>query len=133
MIVRPPAKCYARDVRQLIALLMLCVLLLSHGGMGGAVPHIHADAVAHDEVHLDDGSEHAHANEAIASAVDAAGDDRSDGSASFTLHSHVVGDVSRPVEWARSPLMVAGPKLMVAAIPALPSRGVAPLLKPPSA
>ncbi len=120
-------------MRQLFALLMLCVLLLSHGGMGGAVPHIHADDVAHGEVHADDVSEHGHANEAVASVMDAPDADRSDSSASFALHTHVIGDVSRSAEWGRTLLASAGPKLLASAIPAPPSRGVAPLLEPPSA
>lgn len=133
MIVRPSARCYAIGVRQFLAVAMLCVLLLSHGGMGGAVPHIHADNVAHGQVHADEVSEHGHVDEAVASVLDAPDNDRSDGSANFTLHTHVIGDLSRPVEWGRMPLASAGPKLFAAAISAPPSRGVAPLLEPPSA
>ncbi len=133
MIVRPPARCYATGVRQLIAMLMLCVLLLSHGGMGGAVPHVHADEVANVEGHADEVSEHGHADEAVASVMDAPDNDRSDSSTGFAFHAHVIGDVSRPVEWGRSPLGVAGPKLMATIASAPPSRGVAPLLEPPSA
>lgn len=132
MIVRPPARCYEKRVRQLFALLMLGVLLLSHGGMGGAVPHIHADAVAHGEAHADEVSEHGQSDEVVASLVGTSDNDRSDGSTSFTLHSHVIGDVSRPVEWDRSPQAITGPKMIAAVVAAPPSRSVAPLLEPPS-
>ena len=132
MIVRLPARWYAVSVRQLIALLMLCVLLLSHGGMGGAVSHIHSDEVAHIEAHSDEVSEHGHADEVVASVTNAP-DDRSDSSTSFSMHAHVTGDVSRPVEWGRSPPVVAGPKLTAAVTSAPPSRGIPPLLEPPSA
>jgi hypothetical protein len=66
-------------------------------------------------------------------SVTTAPDDRSDSSTSFTMHAHLIGDVSRPVEWGRSPPEVAGTKLIAAVTSAPPSRGVAPLLEPPSA
>lgn len=120
-------------MRQCLALLMLCVLLLSHGSMGEAVPHLHAHDVAHVDVHHDDEAVSHHAGETDVEIADAADGDRSDDGTATAAHVHITGDLSRPTEWKRAPLIGVGPELVMASDSALSSRGIAPLLEPPSA
>jgi hypothetical protein len=120
-------------MRQCLALLMLCVLLLSHGSMGEAVPHLHAHDVAHVDVHHDDEAVSHDAGETDVELSDAADSNSSDDGTAIAAHAHVTGDLSRPVEWRRAPLVGIGPKLVMASVSALPSRGVPPLLEPPAA
>lgn len=65
--------------------------------------------------------------------ADAGGSNRSDDGTTLAVHVHVTGDLSRPTEWARAPLLGVGPELVMASVSAPPSRGIPPLLEPPSA
>ena len=65
-------------MRQCLALLMLCVLLLSHGSMGEAVPHLHAHDFAHVDVHHDDEAVSHDVGETDVEIADAADSNRSD-------------------------------------------------------
>jgi hypothetical protein len=120
-------------MRQCLALLMLCVLLLSHGSMGDAVPHLHAHDFVHVGVHHNDEAASSHAGETDVEIADAADSDRSGDDTTLAAHVHVTGDLSRPTEWARPPLIDAGPELVMASVSAPLSRGIPPLLEPPSA
>ncbi|MCE3590632.1 hypothetical protein LXJ59_29010, partial [Escherichia coli] len=79
------------------------------------------EAVSHD------------AGETDVELSDAADSNSSDDGTAIAAHAHVTGDLSRPVEWRRAPLVGIGPKLVMASVSALPSRGVPPLLEPPAA
>lgn len=120
-------------MRQCLVFLMLCVLLLSHGSMGEAVPHLHAHDIARVDVHHGDEAVSHHAGEPDVEFADAADSNRSDDGTAIAAHTHVTGDLSHPVEWRRAPLIGVGPKLVMASVSAPPSRGVPPLLEPPSA
>ncbi|OHC91078.1 MAG: hypothetical protein A2095_11380 [Sphingomonadales bacterium GWF1_63_6] len=101
--------------------------------MGEAVPHLHAHDFAHVDVHHGDEAVAHDAGAIDVEIADATDSNRSDDGTAMAAHVHVPGDLSRPTEWRRAPLIGAGPELVMASVSALPSRGVPPLLEPPSA
>ncbi len=120
-------------MRHLVALLMLCVMLLSHGSMGEAVPHAEDRGLAHVDAHSDHGLTAHHAGTLDLAGVGDSDDDRSDDPSSHVLHAHVVGHLDRAVELDAAPVTGSGPKLAVTSVQDRPSRDVAPLLEPPAA
>lgn len=109
-------------MRRLMAFITIFVLVLSHGSMGEAAPHFD-DHASHAAMASSDLDAH-HANPVQPDA------DRDMGHAT---HVHVAFDVAR-VDAIDAPAPAiarsrAKPQVSVA----LPSRGVAPLLEPPSA
>ena len=113
-------------MRRLVALVLALILMVSHGGMAGAVPHehdqpTHAAAVdvhdAHDDRHHASDSE----------------DEAAEKSVAHVAHVHVVGDIVQP----RSAMAPVAAQSAVRAVASrtvwLRSRAVAPLLEPPAA
>ena len=112
---------------------MLCVMLFSHGSMGAAVPHGHA----HDAGHVDAADRVVvhHADEDHDDHADAVGnEDEDEGKATgHAVHTHVVGDLARTTD-AFVPALLDGAARSASTIATFgPSRGIAPLLEPPSA
>ena len=111
-------------MRRVIVMLLACVLMLSHGGMGEAAPHSDGGSHSHavQAEHADDGDHHL--------APDPSERDNGVGHAN---HVHVVGDLVAP-QTASAPSF-SGTRTVVRmkSDPTLRSRGVAPLLEPPAA
>lgn len=101
--------------------------------MGEAVPHPHSHEGTHVDAHDEDQLGSYHAGQTDVADADASDGDRPNDSASYAVHAHVIGDLTRPADWVRAPTMVDGPSLVVTVVAYQPSRGVAPLLEPPSA
>ena len=108
-------------MRRVLALMLAFMFMMSHGSMGSAAPH--ADhQVAHGETAVDD-----HMHPSSSDSDEPASD------VGHTTHVHVV--VALPEPQALDAAAPVGSRLpmrpLVVAEPA--SRGVAPLLEPPSA
>lgn len=118
-------------MRQWLAILTLCVMLLSHGSMGAAVPHGHG----HDADHAGAAEQVVvhHADEEHDDHAVAVGDEDAGKATGHAVHTHVVGDLARTADAFVTAPLVGGVRVasMVAAFG--PSRGIAPLLEPPSA
>lgn len=116
-------------MRQWLASLMLCVMLLSHGSVGAAVPHAHdgAHAQAADNVSVHhDADQH---NERIGADADEPVDEATD----HAVHTHIVVALAQPTG-ALAPAPVGkGDGPVIASTLWGPSRDVSPLLEPPSA
>lgn len=108
-------------MRHILALVLVCMFMLSHGSMGSAAPHAdHHDA--HEAISVED---HRHS-----SSPDS---DEPASDVGHATHVHVVVALPEPQAFNAAapvnsrltmrPLIVAEPA----------SRGVAPLLEPPSA
>lgn len=111
-------------MRRVIVLLLACVLMLSHGGMGEAAPHPgddhHARAV--NVEHADHGDHH---TAPISPEQDSAMGDAS--------HAHVIGNLVAPHMASVRSFSGSRAVVRMTSDPALRSRGVAPLLEPPAA
>ena len=117
-------------MRQWLATLMLCVMLFSHGSMGAAVPHGHTHDAGHSDVASAPAMHHAGEHDDHAGAVD---EESTDKAADHAVHAHVVGDLARTAA-ASAPASLGRELRVASAINAFgPSRGIAPLLEPPSA
>ena len=116
-------------MRQWLASLMLCVMLLSHGSVGAAVPHAHdgAHAQAADEVIVHhDFDEHVE----LTGADD---EDPADESTGHAVHTHVVVALAHPTGAIAPALIGRADEPAAASTPWGPSRDISPLLEPPSA
>lgn len=118
-------------MRQLLAILMLCIMVFSHGSMGAAVPHENAPDAGHGQSgsrlvvhHVDE----EHDDHAVAPDNDDAGK-----AADHAVHAHIIGDLTRQTG-ALAPVPLFD-RLRLSTVTAAfrPSRGIAPLLEPPSA
>lgn len=111
-------------MRRAIVLLLACILMLSHGGMGEAAPHPDGERHSH-AVHVE------HADDGDHSLVrDSSERENGMGHAN---HVHVVGDLVAPHAAPLIAFARAGSVARSRSAPALRSRGVAPLLEPPAA
>ena len=111
-------------MRAAFTLMLALVLLLSHGTMGQAEQHPHD--VGHAAAAAADHDAHPVAHDADKPAEPEKGVGQS-------AHVHVVGDVIRADMPALAVAVALRSPIPVGHSPALASRGVAPLLEPPSA
>ncbi|PAX06485.1 hypothetical protein CKY28_17185 [Sphingomonas lenta] len=118
-------------MRQWLASLMLCVMLLSHGSMGAAIPHDHGRDAGH--AHASDGMSVHHADEHRQEHIAPAGELPAEDGTDHAVHAHVVGDIARPATSVAARLTDDRLDGGVATALFRPSRGIAPLLEPPSA
>lgn len=118
-------------MRQWLAILMLCVMLFSHGSMGAAVPHDHV----HDGEHFDAASALVmhHVDDEHDSHAGAVDDEPADDATGHAVHTHVVGDLARMADALVLAPLADGPRIASAISAFGPSRGITPLLEPPSA
>jgi hypothetical protein len=111
-------------MRRVIVMLLACVLMLSHGGMGEAAPHAngeHHASTVHVE-HTDTADHHL-----------APASPERDGGMDHASHVHVVGDLVAPQTASVPPFPVSGSVVRMTSDTVLHSRGVPPLLEPPAA
>ena len=118
-------------MRQWLASLMLCVMLLSHGSMGAAVPHAHSEEASQADAgskvlvhHADE-----HHDERVVANDEQPSDDKYD----HVVHTHVIGHLVPPTTAVSAPPLEDRPDLGVMVAAFRPSRDIAPLLEPPSA
>lgn len=123
---------------RLIALLMLCVLTLSHGSAGASVPHadhgIHTHAQGHDHGStIDDRDEHD--MDALANGtIDEASDTGRDAPVERDVaHVHPAADMVPQIAPVSSPTFVDLGHARPPSAGPLVSTDPAPLLEPPSA
>ena len=110
-------------MRRVIVMLLACVLMLSHGGMGEAAPHPGDEHHSH-AIHVEAAEQGDH-------HVAPASPERDD-AMGHANHVHVVGDLVAPqADSARAFTASRSPLGMTSDL-ALRSRGVAPLLEPPA-
>ncbi|MCU0883361.1 MAG: hypothetical protein MUC44_00190 [Beijerinckiaceae bacterium] len=119
-------------VRRMLCLILAAVLMLSHGSMAAAVPHLHA---AVDSDHHGASSDDHHAIDAQMTDADSGGSqsgDRSGDGQDVAAHVHLVAGLSRVVATTEQPLLSREVVPISLAMRQLASRAVAPLLEPPA-
>lgn len=126
-------------MRRMLCLILAAMLMLSHGSMGAAVPHVHlgvADdhhaVTDHDGVHGQAAVADAHVDthDDIGHIAPEENDESDDGVAA---HIHLVAGLARVPATDSHPLVAKPIALSHAVTRLLVSREVAPLLEPPTA
>jgi hypothetical protein len=113
-------------MRRVLALLLVCMFMLSHGSMGAAAPHAdHHDVHSHDvhgeTVSVDD-------MHPSSTNPEEPGSD-----AGHVTHVHVVVALPNPHAFEGAASVAASVTVRPLVTAELASRGVAPLLEPPAA
>lgn len=126
-------------MRRMLCLILASMLMLSHGSMGAAVPHMHVGVSDHYHAVAD--RDLAYEHTAVAAVEIDAHDDfgqseldeSGESDDGVTAHVHIVGGLAHVPATGRHPINA----MPVAPLPAvtrlLVSREVAPLLEPPTA
>ena len=119
-------------MHRMLCLILAAVLMLSHGSMAAAVPHLHAAA---DSVHYGASSDDDHA--IAAQITDADSGEHKSGARSgngqdLAAHVHLVAGLTRLVAITEQPLPSRETVPISLAMRQLASRAVAPLLEPPA-
>ena len=108
-------------MHRVVVLLLICMLMLSHGGMSAAAPHgDHHEA--NGEI-VDDHDRHSSSPDPGEPASDVG----------HATHVHVVASLPDSQMFDAAALTGAGRSMRPLLVDELASRGVAPLLEPPSA
>ena len=120
-------------MRRMLSLILAAMLMLSHGSMSAAVPHVHA-AIAGDQHHADSTAHH---GDHAGMAADEDGADQPDGGADndvdVTAHVHLVAGLNRAASNNDWPTRMDAEPPLPAVMRQLVSREVPPLLEPPTA
>lgn len=129
----------------MLCLILAAMLMLSHGSIGAAVPHVHAGMSGEHHVTVD--HDHDGAQEHIAEADADAGahvdahhdfghselDDNDESDDGVAAHIHLIAGLARVPANCSHPIIVMPAAPLPAATRLLVSREVAPLLEPPTA
>ncbi len=112
-------------MRRFLALMLVCMFMLSHGSMGSAAPH--ADHGAHHHDAHDETATGKHTHSPPSDSDEPASD------VGHATHVHVVVAMPEPQAFAAAAPLASRLTMRPLVAAELASRGVAPLLEPPSA